>query len=126
MGVSKGGTHEVGGSKTQGSALDDPGVPEKKVPAFLYMIPLERWNVERKFILRAVSSMEREYSGTAYSVDLLFARWNCMLAYVPDSVERKLQADPGRLLDPARQAKIRLKVGNFSSLGQAVTCWVRL
>ncbi len=39
-----------GGSKTQGSALDDPGVPEKKVPAFLYMIPLERWNVERKFI----------------------------------------------------------------------------
>ena len=50
VGVSKGGTHEVGGSKTQGSALDDPGVPGKKVPAFLYMIPLERWNVERKFI----------------------------------------------------------------------------
>ena len=39
-----------GGLQPYGSALDDPGVPEKKVPAFLYMSPLERWNVERKFI----------------------------------------------------------------------------
>ncbi len=60
-----------GGSKTQGSALDDPGVPEKKVPAFLYMIPLERWNVERNFSLGELPSMEREYLilATSYRPD---------------------------------------------------------
>ena len=60
-----------GGSKTQGSALDDPGVPGKKVPAFLYMIPLERWNVERNFSLRALLSMERVFDilSTSYSPD---------------------------------------------------------
>ncbi len=54
MGVSKGGTHGAkqrrGGFSPKGQTPGDPEVPGKKVPAFLYMIPLERWNVERKFI----------------------------------------------------------------------------
>ena len=41
--MSKGGTHEVRGSKThEGAQRGNTGVPEEKVTALFYMIPLER------------------------------------------------------------------------------------
>ena len=45
-----------------------------------------------------------------------------MLAYVPGSVERKLQLDPGRHAGPRTLSPNKADGANFSYPGQAVTC----